>query len=328
MKKWVVFIIVFVFMGFFVKNSYAWEVDDIVPEVDILFAFDTTAGSSYRLLNTAENKFYELMFELDKLFEKKASFGIVEFRDYFFKPYRDPYGKEKDFPYKLWTGLGSSKEIMMSTIYHMNNETNGYKNGNGGKDPDSYLRVMYEAYSDEHILWREDAKKILVFFGDTYGHNPDPGRELKYDVKLEDVIPELRNRKIAILFLNDDFDKICKVNNDWAELVNTLYGGVKNGSDVACIGSEEGDFISGVVSSLQSVVEKSGISKKETSTCLSCKAVGDYNCDGVVNGLDYTWWKQEFVDKLQHEGKWQASHDCSEKITSEDYSRWRYNYLN
>jgi len=66
----------------------------------------------------------------------------------------------------------------------------------------------------------------------------------------------------------------------------------------------------------------------EVPTCPSCKAVGDYNCDGVVNGLDYTWWKQEFVDKLQHEGKWQASHDCSEKITSEDYSRWRYNYLN
>jgi len=63
-------------------------------------------------------------------------------------------------------------------------------------------------------------------------------------------------------------------------------------------------------------------------SCPSCKSIGDYNCDGIVNGLDYTWWKQEFVDKLQHEGKWQASHICSLTVSSEDYSRWRFNYLN
>jgi len=63
------------------------------------------------------------------------------------------------------------------------------------------------------------------------------------------------------------------------------------------------------------------------SGCSDAKKMGDYNNDGNINGLDYTWWKQEFVDKIQHEGKWEATPDCSDKVTSLGYSVWRYNYL-
>jgi hypothetical protein len=62
-------------------------------------------------------------------------------------------------------------------------------------------------------------------------------------------------------------------------------------------------------------------------SCLLCKKNGDYNCDGTVNGLDYSWWKQGFVDKVQHGGKWQASSTCSGTITPEDFSAWRDSYL-
>lgn len=62
-------------------------------------------------------------------------------------------------------------------------------------------------------------------------------------------------------------------------------------------------------------------------SCPSCKANGDYNCDGTVNGLDYSWWKQEFVDKIQHGGKWTASRTCSGTVTTEDFSAWRDGYL-
>jgi len=61
--------------------------------------------------------------------------------------------------------------------------------------------------------------------------------------------------------------------------------------------------------------------------CIEEKKTGDYNGDGNIDGLDYTWWKQEFVDKIQHEGKWEATPDCSDKVTSLGYSVWRYNYL-
>ena len=67
---------------------------------------------------------------------------------------------------------------------------------------------------------------------------------------------------------------------------------------------------------------------KDCTVCTKSKKNGDYNGDGTVNGLDYSWWKQEFVDKIQHEGKWEASPDCSEEITNEGYSVWRYNYYN
>jgi len=62
-------------------------------------------------------------------------------------------------------------------------------------------------------------------------------------------------------------------------------------------------------------------------SCPSCKGIGDYSCDGKVDGLDYSWWKQEFVDKTKHDGKWQASSTCKETISSDDFSAWRINYL-
>ena len=61
--------------------------------------------------------------------------------------------------------------------------------------------------------------------------------------------------------------------------------------------------------------------------CKACKKIADYNCDEEVDGLDYSYWKQEFVDKKQHDGKWEASHICSEVVGPEDYSAWRNNYL-
>jgi hypothetical protein len=69
------------------------------------------------------------------------------------------------------------------------------------------------------------------------------------------------------------------------------------------------------------------LDKRDPSECGDCKKVGDYDCDGTVNGLDYSWWKQEFVDKVQHDGKWEASHVCGDEVVPEDYSVWRYNYL-
>ena len=104
-------------------------------------------------------------------------------------------------------------------------------------------------------------------------------------------------------------------------LVCKKEGGCPGGCGIECVIPEITDTIT----------ETPEPTKKPTEipiSCAVCKQIGDYNCDEVVNGIDYTWWKQEFVDKLQHEGKWQASHDCSDKVTPEDYSRWRYNYLN
>ena len=62
-------------------------------------------------------------------------------------------------------------------------------------------------------------------------------------------------------------------------------------------------------------------------TCPVCKGIGDYNCDGKVDGLDYSWWKQEFVDKIQHGGQWTASRNCSATVSLDDFSAWRINYL-
>jgi subtilisin family serine protease len=64
----------------------------------------------------------------------------------------------------------------------------------------------------------------------------------------------------------------------------------------------------------------------EGVVCKECKKKGDYNCDGKVNGLDYSWWKQEFIDKVQHGGKWEASSTCT-AVSLDDYSVWRDNYL-
>jgi hypothetical protein len=412
-----------------IEDYFDVKFDSMIPEVDILFAFDTT-GSMGSLINMAKSKGLDLLEELDKKLGSKARFGMVDFRDYPISP----YGIKGDYPYKLNVPLTDKKTDVVNGIKALTL-------GNGGDVEESYLRVMYESYSDNNIVWRKDAKKIVVFLADSTAHDPDMGRDEKLntadDLTAKQVAAYFKENGMSLLYINVNPTNL-KVTTYWNgiakqvgngsgaygsssittssvdfvdKIMDLILGVVRKidvvelkvtpekyqswleydgsvGITVPMVGTDlrfpykvkPADVFSGVYEfnidfigdktkyahKIQTVIVKCGsptliptptlapiicggldqkccldykgdkfcdrdlICDLDESLCRvacpRCKSIGDYNCDGKVNGLDYSWWKQEFIDKVQHDGKWEASHICK-TVSSEDYSVWRYNYL-
>ena len=136
----------------------------VIPELpakaDIVFCFDLT-GSMGPLLAAAQAGALSIMSQLDST-GVDIHYGVISHMDYPFFP----YGVESDYPYRLDQALTTDNDAVSSTI-------NGLTIGNGWDSPESYTRALYESYSDSNILWRTDAKKIVITFGDNVPHDND-----------------------------------------------------------------------------------------------------------------------------------------------------------
>jgi len=79
-----------------------------------------------------------------------------------------------------------------------------------------------------------------------------------------------------------------------------------------------------------------------TPVCLICKETvsgytavdrkgGDYNCDKVVDGLDYNIWREEYINHTKKEYYYRADHLCGENTSStvslQGYTKWHDSYL-
>ncbi len=82
------------------------------------------------------------------------------------------------------------------------------------------------------------------------------------------------------------------------------------------------------------------VATSSSVNCMMCsngksRTSGDANCDGVVNGLDYSIWRQEFIDKQQSTlggvKGWWASFNCVEVDSNtwatslSNYTTWNTN---
>lgn len=60
------------------------------------------------------------------------------------------------------------------------------------------------------------------------------------------------------------------------------------------------------------------------------KTGGDANCDGLVDGADYSVWRREYLDICKTEpivsATWEADLNCDTKVDGYDYSLWRRGY--
>ncbi len=54
---------------------------------------------------------------------------------------------------------------------------------------------------------------------------------------------------------------------------------------------------------------------------------GDANCDGFVNGEDYSVWRRESVDEMKTGSYWEADYNCDNRTDGQDYSIWRRSYI-
>lgn len=55
--------------------------------------------------------------------------------------------------------------------------------------------------------------------------------------------------------------------------------------------------------------------------------LGDANCDGIINGLDFSFWRYEAIDGVKNvvngQSIWSADFDCSGIVNIVDFSIWR-----
>ena len=191
-------------------------------QADIVFAFDTT-GSMDGVIQTAQDRAVEIMTNLQNLISD-VRFGLVDFRDY---PV-DPYGLSTDWPYRLRQPLINHVPYVQMKIEELE--------GDGGVDgPEAYSRALYEAYADEHVDWRPEARRFIIMFGDSVPHDDDlnagvaapqphrpydtwqtgyppayidPGRDTENgtedDLDFQAVLGGLRDRSTTLLFIVSD----------------------------------------------------------------------------------------------------------------------------
>jgi hypothetical protein len=129
-------------------------------QADIIFAFDTTLSMD-RVIETAQQRAVEIMSNLQALLSD-VQFGIVDFRDYPISPFGGP----NDWPYQLRQTLTHNTFDIQARIEELESE-------GGGDVEEAYSRVLYEAYADEHIDWRPEARHFVIAFGDSVPHDDD-----------------------------------------------------------------------------------------------------------------------------------------------------------
>lgn len=203
------------------------------PKADIVFSFDLT-GSMGPIINNAKVNGINIMNSINAAIPD-AAFAVTAFQDYSksisFCGYNDMYGGTSDFPYQLRQELTTMTNDIQAAI-------NGLAVSGGYDLPESYLRSMYETYSDANIQLRPDAAKILVLFGDNRPHDCgigtgiDPGRDetagTADDLPLEDVLDSMSANGVRLIALHNG-----PYLNQWATWSEQTDGAAYSFSDDA-----------------------------------------------------------------------------------------------
>jgi hypothetical protein len=186
------------------------------PRADIMFVVDLT-GSMGGELAQVKSEAVDMMNQITGVIDD-VRFGVISHMDY---PdsytscgYSSTYGASTDYPYKLDQELTTYKPDVEIAV-------NNLALGSGYDGPESYTRVLYEAYADSNIGWRDGARKILIFWNDSIPHACDlnlcdgmefgstgasPGRDALVgtadDLVLNDVLNSLAADNISLIALH------------------------------------------------------------------------------------------------------------------------------
>ena len=142
-------------------------IDDAPPTdatLDVMFLFDTT-GSMGGLINDAKASASDILSGLSGYGD--VAFGVSHYEDFPEYPYGSPY-VPADTPYELLAEMGSAAAAQ-SAITDL-------ELGSGADTPESQLTALTaltEISDGTEEGWREDATKIVVWFGDAPGHEGD-----------------------------------------------------------------------------------------------------------------------------------------------------------
>lgn len=135
---------------------------------DIVFAFDTT-GSMGGVIFSAQTNAMRIMEDLNRLIPN-VQFGVIDMEDYPLAPYGDPGMTEA---YRLRQRLTDNRDAVRNAI-------NALAANMGNDLPEAYARVVHEAHADSNIGWRENARHLLLTFGDSVAHDDDLNKGVPY----------------------------------------------------------------------------------------------------------------------------------------------------
>jgi hypothetical protein len=214
------------------------------PKADIVLAIDTT-GSMGTAISQAQADAVDLMNRI-KVSIPGSRFAVVDFKDYPFSPFgctpapsscsQAPEGFGGDFPYLLRQSLTTSNDAVSAALAPMSTFP-----GDGGDNPESYNRVIYESYSDTALGRDPNAPGFLVVLGDQFPHDAtlatdfpdcpdtpptDPGRDNETgtsdDLKTRAVLDGAKANHINVSMIT--YNPTASVTSCWSQLTSFTGG--------------------------------------------------------------------------------------------------------
>jgi len=127
-----------------------------LTQADIYFLADTT-GSMGGAIGAVKASAGAILSSIATTYGSAVSFAVGEYKDF-----GDVY------VYRLNTAMTSSQASAQTGI-------NAWFASGGGDGPEAELYAMNSLATDPGTGWRSGSEKILVWFGDYYGHDPSGG---------------------------------------------------------------------------------------------------------------------------------------------------------
>lgn len=159
----------------------------IPPKPDIVLVVDST-GSMDGAIGNVKTEMGNIVSTVQAA-QPDAQFAVADYKD--FPPNSsDPYG------FRVDTDLTASSATAQAAV-------NSISAGGGGDTPESQLNALWQIGSGGNaITFRPGSSRIVVWFGDEYGHDPSNGHTLA------DAIASLQGVNARVLALSVGADQL------------------------------------------------------------------------------------------------------------------------
>ncbi|MBP7998131.1 MAG: DUF11 domain-containing protein [Chloroflexi bacterium] len=248
------------------------------PKLDVAFLFDIT-GSMEGLIDSATSGANTIMTNVRTLVPD-SNFAVGTFGDY-----DDPYAWQQD------ADITASNGVIQTALDNI-------VTGGGGDFEEAYLRALYES---QNFSWREDARRIVIIFGDSIAHDPDAGVDgvlgTSDDLRQDNILRDIRNSNITVIGVYTEsevaffYEEISEATgglsfflaetSEIAEVVGTLLGEAIRNTEGLTISdtAPEGSWVS-LSPELYTGVPPSTTNSFEVTFCVPDDADGgDYTFD-------------------------------------------------
>lgn len=206
-----------------------------VPSLDVALVMDIT-GSMGDEIDQVRKEATALVQRIQRLVPD-SRFAVATFADYEYVQYSGDlfdifgnaveFGDPGDYPWQLdqqFTADAGEVQAAVNRIVLLN----------GGDTPEPYLRALDEAAA---LAWRPAARRIVVLFGDSYPHEPDPGRDAALDtaddLEQDTVLRRLQERGVSVFAVQSVGGEVSDFYQSLADETGGKSYGLSDASEAA-----------------------------------------------------------------------------------------------